>query len=107
MMGWWRTEDGRSVIGDDPVDVLIGAYREIVSGRARRRAAPLRPAVLREPGDLAPDERDQLDGALEAIRAAYRESEMERDPTAREIEETIEFAIGELEASEDPPCREP
>ena len=115
-MGWWRTEDGKSVIGDGPVDLVISAHREVVARRGA--AAGPEPStlfdaaarVMREVDALpSPDGWPESDGggweneelpvlghALAEVVGEYEMSELDREPTAAEIHATIDFAVAEL-----------
>jgi hypothetical protein len=98
-MGWWDSADGQSVIGDGPVDYVMDAYRRLQE-HWRETAQPERPPdALFEIEADAPWTKPELAivrEALQRVRAEYEDSEMSREPTAREIRETIDFAVGQL-----------
>jgi hypothetical protein len=111
-MGWWRTDDGEAVVGDGPVDVVVGAYRRIAARRTAAGDEPPPPASLLEAAAAAGDLRrsrltaPEIQLVREALAEAaleYRQSELRRDPTEHEVHATVMFAVGELEQAAEPP----
>jgi hypothetical protein len=114
-MGWWKAADGEAIVGDGPVDELIGAYHRLEAhwrGTARDPSVPrdlfgaVRSALLAA-GETAWDPEEPtrtwseaelaiVSDALRRIRVEYEESELARPPTLHELRETVEFVVSEL-----------
>lgn len=118
-MGWWRDEDGESIVGDGPVDLVMEAHRALEASRARAGEPPPTPdalfdaaaRIMRKQGsglpapegwptagaeDWTDEELPALEQALREVVTEYEISEMRRAPTAHELYETLDFAVAEL-----------
>jgi hypothetical protein len=114
-MGWWRAADGSAIIGDGPVDELIGAYRRLEAHWRESDRDPSPPSALfgavrsalLAAGESTWDTQEPtvswseaelaiVADALRRIRVEYEESELDRQPTVGELRETVDFVVGEL-----------